>query len=118
MPGFFRALRCSEFTGADCGVLLGDIAFMHDEKLDRNYVLLNLRVSKTDPYRLGCKIFLYETGYTLCPYQSLLLYCKLRGISSGARSHDLFSQKALTISRDHRGGAVPCNLTRTRMMHD
>ena len=79
--GFFGALRCSEFTGADCGVVLGDIAFMHDEKLDRNYVLLNLRVSKTDPYRLGCKIFLYETGYTLCPYQSLLLYCNLRGTS-------------------------------------
>ena len=52
---FFGALRCSEFT-EDCGVLLGDIAFIikknkknkqtNKTNLDRKYLLLNLRVSK------------------------------------------------------------------------
>ena len=70
--GFFGALRCAEFTEGNLS--LGDISFMQDKKLNKHFVSLTLKSSKTDPYRQGCNIFLFATGQLLCPYEALVKY--------------------------------------------
>ena len=55
---------------------------MYDSSLDKRYVSVNLRVSKTDPYRQGCTILLFATNYTLCPYVSLQRYLNVRNAIS------------------------------------
>ena len=79
--GFFGALRCAEFTGQD-SLCIGDALFKHDSNLDKHYVSLHLRVSKTDPYRQGCTVFLFATDHFMCPYMSLQRYLNLRCIKS------------------------------------
>ena len=61
---------------------IGDALFKLDSNLDKLYVSLHLRVSKTDPYRQGCTVFLLATNHFMCPYMSLQRYLNLRIIKS------------------------------------
>ena len=56
-----------EFTGQD-SLLKSDVSFMYDSNLDKHYVSLNLRVSKTDPYHQGYCFVVCAPNGTLCPY--------------------------------------------------
>jgi hypothetical protein len=86
--GFFGALRCGEFTEGHLTV--GDIMFSHDKALDKQYVSLNLKGSKTDPYRQGCTIFLFHTGQVLCPYTALVKYFNAYIVGKKTMDQSLF----------------------------
>ena len=79
--GFIGALRCGEFTGQD-SLLMSDVSFIYESNLHKRYVSLNLRVSKTDPYRQGCTVLLFATNCILCPYVSLQRYLNARNAIS------------------------------------
>lgn len=67
---FFGFLRCGEFT-IECADKF-DPAFnlcLSDLKIFDNGVSLTLKVSKTDPFRKGITIKLFETGQSVCPYK-------------------------------------------------
>ena len=81
---FFGALRCGEFTcrtnfDKSSDLCRGDITFEKDKKLQRVYVALTLKTSKTDPFRKGCTILLFQTDELLCPVNALQEYLKVRG---------------------------------------
>ena len=47
------------------------------------YLQVNIKQSKTDPFRLGIKIIVGRTGNELCPVAAILSYMALRGPGSG-----------------------------------
>jgi hypothetical protein len=83
--GFFGALRCGEFT--DGNLLVEDVTFLYDRDLKKQYVALQLKSSKTDPFRQGCALWLCATNQLLCPYQSLLVYYNtcVRGVRTAGQ---------------------------------
>lgn len=80
--GFFGALRCGEFTVSkqtDREFLrVNDIVFKQDIKLRTDHVVLNIRSSKTDPFRQGCHLVLFATGKFLCPYTAIRHHLAVR----------------------------------------
>ena len=86
--GFFGFLRAAEFTtpslasfdkGAHLAV--GDVALDSHEK--PSVVRLNIKASKTDPFRKGVQIFLGKTGTEICPVSALVEYLVMRGPGAG-----------------------------------
>ncbi|CAC5402968.1 unnamed protein product [Mytilus coruscus] len=72
---FFGFLRCGEFTVDSCGnfdpafnLCISDITILSDS------IHLKLKISKTDPFRQGLTIKLFETGTEICPYRICCLY--------------------------------------------
>ena len=48
---------------------------------------LNLKTSKTDPYRKGVEVVIFATGKSICPFSSMKKLMQIRK-SYGARSYD------------------------------
>lgn len=74
---YFGFLRCGEFTvhsefDREINLCLGDILFKEDA------VVLTLKTSKTDPFRLGVDIELFATAKDICPVSSLKRYLTIR----------------------------------------
>ena len=46
-------------------------------------VSVAIKVSKTDPFRIGATIKVCETGSQLCPFSALVRYLQIRGASEG-----------------------------------
>ena len=67
---FFGFLRCGEFTTKNHSfdpqvhLTLSNVVFATD------HVLLNIKASKTDPFRQGCKIPIYANGTEICPLKT------------------------------------------------
>ena len=87
--GFFGFLRCSEFLTPD------GVAYSQDEHLSISDIsldnsshpwklLVRIKVSKTDQYRVGTTVVLGHTGNDLCPVASMLDYLNSRGNRPGA----------------------------------
>lgn len=90
ITAFLGFLRVSEFTctghfDPDINLCIGDIIFNDKDKT----VAINLKVSKTDPFRQGIVISLYGTGHSVCPYNILKKVKQVR-LTCGARSMDPF----------------------------
>lgn len=82
--GFFGAFRAGEFTcktetSFDCNANLSvsDISFSFNSNLAKHCVHVHLKASKTDPFRQGVDVLLFETGQPLCPYLALSHYLTL-----------------------------------------
>lgn len=80
---FFGFLRCSEFTipnqtGYDQGAHLsvGDVAT--DSRFSPTMIIVNIKQSKTDPFRQGIKLHLGKTGQKVCPVEAVLPYLAVR----------------------------------------
>lgn len=74
---FFGFLRCGEFTvkgGFDSSIHLcvNDLSILEDS------VVLNLKASKTDPFRRGVAIKLFKIDNQCCPYTACCKYIKIR----------------------------------------
>lgn len=89
---FFGFLRCGEFTtyskvyDPETHLSLQDITFMDEKELR-----VNLKVSKTDPFRKGCSIRIYKTNHkTLCPYTAIFRYLVTRKSVSYSPEDPLF----------------------------
>ncbi|CAG2203787.1 unnamed protein product [Mytilus edulis] len=70
---------CGEFTVDSCGnfdpafnLCISDITILSDS------IHLKLKISKTDPFRQGVTIKLFETGTEICPYRICCLYMNSR----------------------------------------
>ena len=44
---------------------------------------MNIKSSKTDPFRHGVTLYLGQTGVDLCPVAAMIDYLAVRGIASG-----------------------------------
>ena len=54
-----------------------------DDVGDPKRLQVNIKQSKTDPFRLGIKIWIGKTGGDLCPIAAILLYMALQGPKEG-----------------------------------
>lgn len=80
---FFGFLRCSEFTvpsqteyDPDGHLSLSDIAI--DSRESPTLVQVNIKQSKTDPFRKGVRLCLGKTGLDICPVDAILAYIRVR----------------------------------------
>ena len=85
---FFGFLRSGEITVAssdsyDPGAHLsvGDVTL--DDRSNPTLVQVNIKASKTDPFRKRVSIYLGRTGTELCPVVALAAYLALRGAATG-----------------------------------
>ena len=69
---------CGEFVAH---LSLDDIAI--DDKKSPSVVQVNIKQSKTDPFRQGVQVYLGKTGKALCPVEALLPYLAIRGANPG-----------------------------------
>ena len=92
---FFGGLRCSEFTVPDSfdpnvHLCRGDITFNFDQDIQREYISVTLKCSKTDPFREGVTLLIYATGQSVCAVTALKIYLSVTGVANG--SSPLFRQ--------------------------
>ena len=85
---FFGFLRLGEITvptqtdyDSSTHLSYGDIMF--DSKASPTFVQVNIKASKTDPFRKGVAICMGRTNNDLCPVAALAAYITLRGSGEG-----------------------------------
>ena len=85
---FFGFLRSAEFTApsvsaysAEIHLSLSDVSV--DSMTAPSCIRLRIKVSKTDPFRKGCFVYLGRGHSPLCPIEALLAYLSVRGGSPG-----------------------------------
>ena len=85
---YFGFLRSSEFTVPNVNAFppylhlsVNDITV--DRWVDPSQIQVNIKVSKTDPFRHGCIIALGQGRSPLCPVEAVLSYLPIRGGASG-----------------------------------
>lgn len=85
---FFGFLRCSEFTVPSqeeycptSHLSLEDIVI--DSRISPTMIQVTIKQSKTDPFRVGCKLCLGKTGRDICPITAILPYLAIRGDTYG-----------------------------------
>jgi hypothetical protein len=84
--GFFGVLRAGEFTcttadTTDPPLSPSDIAV--DTRDNPQLVVVHLRRTKTDPFGVGCRVYLGRTNTTPCPVAAILNYLSIRPATSG-----------------------------------
>ena len=82
---FFGLLRCSEFCAPTIRSYGQHTLLVSDVNIstDVGGILLNIRASKTDPFRSGCKIHIGPTDDHLCPVNALHVYIRYRNLHVG-----------------------------------
>lgn len=60
---------------------MGDVAISADSA--SSAVRLRLKYSKTDPFGVGCFVYVGRTGSDICPVSALLRYLSIRGLAPG-----------------------------------
>lgn len=85
---YFGFLRSAEFTvpnlasfSSDIHLGLADVAV--DSTVNPSCLRINIKASKTDPFRKGCSIHIGRGSSPLCAIQSLLAYLAVRGNTAG-----------------------------------
>ena len=84
---FFGFLRAGEAVAPETNfdasqhLTYADIAV--DDLADPKQLQVNIKQSKTDPFRLGVKVWIGRTGGDLCPVAAILSYMALRGPGEG-----------------------------------
>lgn len=85
---FFGFLRCGEFTvpsqneyDPTAHLSLEDIAV--DSKSAPTVIQVNIKQSKTDPFRQGVQLYLGKTSTDICPVSAILPYLAIRGARIG-----------------------------------
>ena len=80
LTAFFGLLRVSEFTTANPRTYdpLTELC-LSDIRLVGPKLVVRIKASKTDPFRVGADVTLWETGCPLCPVNAFRLFCSLRG---------------------------------------
>ena len=86
---FFGFLRCGEFTSwsntvdPQTDLSIGDIQFHIHER----YFTVQLKRSKTDPFRKGVTLKYFATKQSICPFQTMMALLQTRS-DMAAQSHD------------------------------
>ena len=86
--GYFGLLRASEFTVPNLAsfspslhLSVQDISM--DSMVSPSYMRVNIKGSKTDPFRQGCYVHIGAGHLPLCALSALMTYLSLRGNSAG-----------------------------------
>ena len=81
---FFGLLRVSEYTcplvssfNEDVTLMVSDLTFTIDA------IVVHIKASKTDPFRIGCKITIGATNNSFCPRTAMLAFIAHRGFNYG-----------------------------------
>ena len=108
LTAFFGLLRVSEYT---CTTKYNHTINLNplDLTFSKDIVYLNIKASKTDPFRVGFKVRFVKIGGDLCPVTALRHYITYRGaepgpffiLSSGEYVTRKFVSAFLTISLPH-----------------
>ena len=84
LMGWFGCLRSGEFTAANSEydasihIAIRDVREKFDSVIHKKYMEVQIKGSKTDPFRRGVAIKLFETGKKLCPFTVLSKLLSLR----------------------------------------
>ena len=77
---YFGFLRCGEFAVSN--TFQHDVNLTFDDvRIYDDHLTLHLKQSKTDPFRKGITIMIFQTGSCLCAYQAIVKYICLRNSS-------------------------------------
>ena len=76
--GFLRIgeLTCDSHFNSERRLTLSDLVFM--PKSSPKYMLVRLKVSKTDPFRKGQTIVIGRANSNLCPISAMVAYLESR----------------------------------------
>ena len=85
---FFGFLRCGEMTvpsdsGFDPSTHLSVSDIQVDHPSSPSIIQVNIKASKTDPFRKGVQLYLGKTESDLCPVAAMVAYLCVRGMASG-----------------------------------
>ena len=84
--GFFGFLRAGEFTTNspfDPNIHLGLSDVQADTLVDPTCFRIHIKCSKTDPFRVGCDVYIGRGNDLVCPVVALANFLAVRGPSSG-----------------------------------
>ena len=96
---FYGFLRASEFTSSSLQWL--------DVQFSATTVAIDLRQSKTDPFRRGHTITIQATSTSTCPVQAINCYAELSTLRSGSV---YYGGRFTPLSRDHLTDVLRCLL--------
>ena len=72
---FIGELTCDFDFNSECHLTFSDLVFM--PKSSPKYILVRLKVSKTDPFRKGQTIVIGRTKSNLCPISAMAAYLRV-----------------------------------------
>lgn len=85
---FFGFLRLGEAVAPspgsydlNCHLCFGDV--LVDSRSAPSYLQVNIKASKTDPFRQGCTIYIGATKSSICPVAAVLSFMVARGSAPG-----------------------------------
>ena len=82
---FFGFLRSSEYLSTSTKEHDPSTTLLYsDITLLKSKALLNIKTSKTDPFRQGCVLRLCSTNHTICPVNSLKDFCRVHQQKHGS----------------------------------
>jgi hypothetical protein len=93
--GWFGAFRSGELVVKGpfdpiVNLTVSDANCTTDMSTGVKCVQINLKCSKTDPFRLGCTVTLFATGSDLCPYTALEHFMSMRSPAIASQQEPLF----------------------------
>ena len=82
--GFMRLgeLTCNSQFSSDAHLTPLDIIF-HPSQSNPSQLLVKVKVSKTDPFRMGHTLLIEQTNQSICPVNAMKHYLTRRGITPG-----------------------------------
>ena len=82
---FFGLLRVSEYTSPTPNLVDPATLMVSDVRIDwqRRVALVNIKQSKTDPFRQGVTIRVGVMAHNLCPVRAMARYLAVRGVQTG-----------------------------------
>lgn len=82
--GFMRLgeLTCNSQFSSDAHLTPLDIIF-HPSQSNPSHLLVRVKVSKTDPVRMGHTLLIGQTNQGICPVNAMRHYLTRRGITPG-----------------------------------
>ena len=82
--GFMRLgeLTCNSQFCPDTHLTPADIV-LHPSQSNPSYLSVKVKVSKTDPFRVGQTLVIGKTNQSICPVNAMKCYLKLRGTRHG-----------------------------------
>ena len=84
LTAFFGLLRVSEYTCPSSNKFDKEVHLsVSDVGISRGIASILIKASKTDPFKVGCRVKLGSTGKAICPVYALQKYIKLRGYFQG-----------------------------------
>ena len=103
---FFGFLRSSEFVASFTQRFESESTLLfHDASIYNNHAQLNIKSSKTDPFRQGCIVRLSPTGNELCPIDALTKFlsrhCKKSGPLFTYSNGTFLTRRRLTTILNH-----------------